>query len=370
LAITSWGCTQSQNTLPLTNIKADVTSNKEMKLSDYFENFKMVKLSSDSVMGEIKRIRYENDRIYVTDGNSMFVFSNTGKLLHKFSKFGKGPGEYLMIDDFIINGDSIIVLCRNWMSLITYSNSGEYGSACKFEHFPQAISPLVNNSCFIYFGDTYTPTLQHKLQRLRNNREESRYLPADEHRAKNLFVFSTHNFNKHNESIYFFEAYNDTIYKSINGCDMKPFFWVDYAGRNAPASFFTRDFRDMRELNAAFQAEKYARGVFNFAGSDRFLMFSTIYQKNGFFTVFDHVNTISKTYGMLEDDVVFKGLMYPIDEFSFSYHAEGNYIILPLEATKVEEWRKKHAPAEPFKEQINATHWEDNPILLIFDVKK
>ncbi len=363
------GCSQSQKLIPLTQITADITSIEEMKLTDYFENFRIVKLSSDSIINKIRKIRYENNHIYVSDGRGVFIFSETGELMHNFSKIGNGPGEYLYIDDFVVNGDSIIVISRSSRRQIIYNHSGEIISTQNLAYWAKSISPMVNNTLFIYCGNDYSPPqMQYKLRRIQNGQEDSQYLPIDENQGIYLHVMTEHYFNKHEEFIYFFEVFNDTIFESINGDDIKPAFRVDYQGKNIPASFFGHKYADIREFFQAYFTTSYAYGVVNFAMFDRFLMFSSFYQKNQKLTVFDHKDNISHTYVSLKDDAVFKGLTLPISEFS--YHATEKHVIFPLEATEVEEWREKYAPAEPFKEQINATHWDDNPVLLIFNVKK
>ena len=69
-----FSCQQTKKNYNISEIEVDITSEAELKLSDYFENFRLLKLSTDVVMGEIKRIRYENNQIYVSDGNTLFIF--------------------------------------------------------------------------------------------------------------------------------------------------------------------------------------------------------------------------------------------------------------------------------------------------------
>ena len=97
------------------------------------------------------------------------------------------------------------------------------------------------------------------------------------------------------------------------------------------------------------------------------LMFGSFYQQNKKLTVLNKQNKISNTYATIKDDVYFNGLTIPVSEFI--YHANKS-IIFPLDAYKVAEWRNSHPPTEQFKEMVNATTEEDNPLLLIFDFKK
>ena len=355
-------CQRSDKDLAITAIEADITSDAELTLSEYFENFKMLKLPSDIIIGEIERIKYENNRIYISDRqHSLFIFCEDGNLLTHFQKRGMGPGEYSRITDFMIDGEDIIVLDRNQHRLLTYDHSGESLSTRGIGYYAQAISPLVDNTFFLFLGNDYS----HKLRRFSNGQEDSAYLEVDEDLSY-LFIFSVQNFFRHQESIYFFQPFNDTVYKSTSGGPIKPFFYVDFKGNNAPESFYKRH-KDVVTFSNELQGSSYAVGVNNFALNDRFLMFSSFYQGNHKLTVFDRNNDISKTYAAIRDDIYLPGLSIPVSQFN--YHASQR-IIVPLDAFAVAEWRDAHPPSVQFEDMVNATEEEDNPLLLIFDFKQ
>ena len=360
-------CQQRERYLPGFSIEADVTSNAELFLSDYFENFRMLKLPTDVVMGELHRIRYENNKIYISDRQTLFIFSDDGNLLHYFQRIGRGPGEYNRITDFIVDGANIIILDRTFQNLLTYDLSGTCISTRKLGYWAQAISPVVDNSYFLYCGNEYGPNERHKLRRIKNEKDDFLYLPIDENHSKYLHINSNHYFYQHQEIIYFFETFNDIVYESIGGEDIKPSFYIDFKGKNIPSAFFEKEYANIVAFFMEFQKTSYAYGVINFAVYDRFLMFSSFYQTNMKLTVFDKKDKISKTFASVIDDIYFNGLTIPVSEFN--YHALKR-IIVPLDAFDVTEWRKEHQPAMQFKDMVNATKEEDNPLLLIFDFKQ
>lgn len=62
----------------------------------------------------------------------------------------------------MIDGEDIIILDRNQQKTITYDHLGNNISTFHLEYYAQAISPIVNNTFFLYNGfDT-----GHKLHRL------------------------------------------------------------------------------------------------------------------------------------------------------------------------------------------------------------
>jgi len=357
-------CQSTENNFSLLIIEADVISNAKMNLSDYFENFRMLKLPTDSVMGEIRKIQYENDRIYISDSqHTMFIFSDNGELLFCFNKKGQGPGEYAGITDFAVNGDVITILSQR--KLLSYNQFGEYISIRNLEFDVQSIS-ILNDAYFLYSGSMYQDSILYKLHIVRNRQENERFLPIDEYRSKYLFIWRTQNFYRHQDLIYFFEPFNDTVYVSNNN-EISPFFYIDYKGKNIPASFFKRGFSDIAEFYTEYNKTSYTYGTFNFALYDQFLMFGSYYQGNRILTVFDRKKQISHTFTAIKDDVYFKDLTIPTSEFN--YYAE-KHILVPINAFKVVEWRKTFQSEKQFKELVDATDEEDNPLILIFDFKQ
>lgn len=358
-------CLSKEQNLSIPAIEVDVTSNAELKLSEYFDNFRMLKLPNDTVMGEIEKIKYENNQIYISDGQTLFVFSDDGELLSCFKKRGQGPDEYSEIQDFMVDGETIIVLDRNQQKLLAYDHFGNSISTHNLEYYAQAISPIVNNSFFLYNGFD----ISHKLHRIRNGEEDSTYLAVNKNQAKYLFIFTHHNFYQYQKSIYFFQPINDTIYKSVDGGAINPSFYVDFKGKNMPASFLKRQYKDIKDFFDELSKTSYAYGVYSFVIYDGFIMFGSFYQKNKNLTLFDRKNKLSNTFSTIKDDICFNGLTIPISKFI--YHANKNkHIIVPLDAFSVVEWRKTYPPSEQFEKMVNATKEEDNPLLLIFDFKQ
>ena len=112
---------------------------------------------------------------HIHDGLTLFIFSEEGELISCFEKRGEAPDEYSGISDFVIDGENIIILDRNQQKTITYDHLGNNISTFHLEYYAQAISPIVNNTFFLYNGfDT-----GHKLHRIRNWKEDSVFLEVN-----------------------------------------------------------------------------------------------------------------------------------------------------------------------------------------------
>jgi uncharacterized secreted protein with C-terminal beta-propeller domain len=85
-------------------------------------------------MRDISKVENNGDRIYVLDkrGNSIFIFDNDGKYVGKISNLGRGPGEYLYIQDFqVFDGDIYIMETSKRLYTVSIPhNQLKYGYLC------------------------------------------------------------------------------------------------------------------------------------------------------------------------------------------------------------------------------------------------
>jgi hypothetical protein len=324
----------------------------------------MVRLDSEVVVGVIRRIRYENDQIYLTDGQTLFIYSNSGKYISHFKRTGAGPHEYRSISDFIVDGDTITIISRNSRKILKYDHSGYCLSENNHEYYETAISPTVGDFNFVFSGNSN----EFKLRKLQNGLTASFELPVDENQANYLHNTWHHHFFRNNQIIYFFELFNDTIYSSFGRNDITPSFYVDFHGKNVPAAFFKSKFSNVAEFRQEFDKMSYAYGVFNFVINDQILMLFSNYQEDIKLTLFNRKDGISQTFSEINYDICFNGLTIPANIFT-NLFVEKN-LFIPIDAYQIIEWRNAHSPTEQFKDIINAVDEDDNPVLFIFDFKR
>ncbi len=77
----------------------------------------------ESLIGDIKKVIYRDGRFYINDRTSdkIVVFDNNGKYITNIDKKGRGPNEYLKIDDFCVdNNMNVIVYCNMTVKLLKY----------------------------------------------------------------------------------------------------------------------------------------------------------------------------------------------------------------------------------------------------------
>jgi hypothetical protein len=353
---------------PLTVIEVDAASDNEMKLSDFFKDFRIVRLeTNDSVLlDEIQSIVQANDKIYVSDVRALYIFDKTGKFLSSINKKGQGPGEYTGISGFTVDGENIVIMSRTLKKIIVYRESGELVAEYKVDCYAQDISLLGEHNYVLYCGNDRADS-RDKIHIINSGKEEKQFMPIDEGRAKYLHYVSPYNFSVGGgDKLRFFEPYNDTVY-TVTGDTIEPAFYIDFKGRNIPPSFFAIKHKDIRAFAESVMEHDYAAGVFRFAENENTKMFVSNYKwSNVKLTFFDMRNKTSQTFASIRDDVFFNSLIVPVNEFPY---LAGENIIFPVNAITVTDWREKYQPAEQYKETLNAVDEDDNPVLFIFDLK-
>lgn len=84
--------------------------------------------TDECLIGEVTKLIYQNDLIYIADNTSqsVFVFDKFGKLKTKIHVVGNGPGEYTEINYFTVHGTDMVVYDINIRKLLFYDASGKF----------------------------------------------------------------------------------------------------------------------------------------------------------------------------------------------------------------------------------------------------
>ena len=87
--------------------KIELGKRQPMKISAISSGMKVVKLetSEDALLSNINDIKIFDDSIYILDviSKAIYIFDFEGNFVRKLQKEGRGPGEYLSINDFLID---------------------------------------------------------------------------------------------------------------------------------------------------------------------------------------------------------------------------------------------------------------------------
>jgi hypothetical protein len=86
----------------------DIDGGTFIEMSDIVDSFKFIPLQTtdDCIIGKIDKIVFTDTSIYVLDAElskSVFIFDRNGNFKVRINRLGRGPGEYVFLNDFAIN---------------------------------------------------------------------------------------------------------------------------------------------------------------------------------------------------------------------------------------------------------------------------
>lgn len=106
--------------------------NSSLKLSSFAESVEIIPLetTSQSLIGEIKKMYYRNGRYYMLVTNGLanaraLVFTEQGKFLYELDRLGQGKGEYIEMGTFVLMPNADIKVL-GWNKAVTYDSVGNY----------------------------------------------------------------------------------------------------------------------------------------------------------------------------------------------------------------------------------------------------
>ncbi len=113
------------------HIEIPVKQLQKVKMSDFISDFKAVKLefTENSMLHSIRKIIRYKEMIYVLDifgAKGVLVYDMNGKFIRKIGSVGRGPGQYAMPQDFIIDTDTNEIEIIGNRKIIYFALNGQY----------------------------------------------------------------------------------------------------------------------------------------------------------------------------------------------------------------------------------------------------
>lgn len=201
-----------------------------------------LKKDSNTLISRIDKILYVNNKFYILDSSlkTLFVFDESGDLLCKLRKIGRGPGEYIGIYGFDVDDEENIYIYDNMSSkIIKYStdfkNYNEIGIKYYFEEFLIIKDGLVLRNMYDNGEITsHLATLNLKSNKVDVLIDKKNYI--DDFSLTRFGMFSLF---KSNQNTYFNPRFTNKIYKISNTGELtqKMNIYGDYPNREFIESF-------------------------------------------------------------------------------------------------------------------------------------
>lgn len=175
--------------------------------------------NKNCLIGNINKIEVYDSLIFVGDYNqtkSIFIFDKTGNFVRKLHNYGKGPGEYIAIDEFNVDfpNKKIYINDRRQKKILVYDFNFNFIKSKSFNYFYRNVFGF-NNGLYLYQNSARNASSKLYYQFLvyddfDSKRINEKFLPFTEKDKYELFSYQ-HFRNFNNEKLFFRQSLSNRI---------------------------------------------------------------------------------------------------------------------------------------------------------------
>lgn len=328
-----------------------------------FEAAKYIPLETtdNSLISTIDKIIIYDNTFYILDKKqkSIILFNNQGKYINKLNNIGRGPNEYLSLEDFFIDNDTIYIFSSVSQKIIIHNLDFSPIRSFKVPTYGTNIS-LINDKIYLYTN--------FRADNLRNfyainkvsGKIEDCFSPFEE--KKKGVSYSKTTFSKYKDKLYCFLPFDYSIY-SIQDFSLSKISNLNFGkDKMFPEQFKDYSYEEQKDYKIAHYKDWFdlpINGINNLYWSDKFIFFTFT---NAIFPYiyFKSHESGKQIFGNLQNSETFL-----LANNAFGYINDSCYICInsPEDIHSYLE-RKYKLP-----ECLQNLKIDDNPVLSVFTLK-
>lgn len=352
---------------------------KEMQLSDLSETIKYIPLDNRVIVGDIndsKRIKIFDNNIFIWDyKKGLLRFSKDGKFINHIGTIGRGPSEYGQYSAFDINKNSREVYILEDKKFLVFNFDGDYirNEVIKSDYYLYNIDFISPGSLILATNNSYGESPFNwicsdcfgNILNVKNN--YIRFKPPE--LSSLIPSMITYKFD---DAVYYYEQYNDTIFKISNSEIKSAYIFLHDKTRFTP-EIFIRD--GMRNLSSYYiprniiESSKYLIILFHINSKNKLTVLNK--KNKNFFEIKGRKN--NGIFNDIDGGINFLPLIYNEEE-------NEEYLISVINAFEY----KVHVTSDAFKNATpkypekkteleklaNSLDENDNPVLMLVKLKE
>lgn len=208
-------------------LKVNINANQGKDFEKEIEIKEVIPLDNVQPIGSVRKVLFHQDKYFILDNSSdqIFCFDGKGHLDFKISDKGKGPNEYISIQNFFINSfDKQLEILSGDGKVLEYTTDGVLiglrSDSCGFDMVMDGIQLSSESVAFYGLGPTNNLYVQ------ANNSLNNRYfVPFVMERDMS---FSDKAFSMREGSALFCHGMNDSIYEVSSAHPVRAKYYVDF----------------------------------------------------------------------------------------------------------------------------------------------
>ena len=217
------------------------TTEHLLHLSDIADSLSYIKLATDTsnLIGVIDKIIPLKDRILIVDKDitqTIYIFDKSGKFIRKINKKGRGPGEYLSLNDVAVDVSNKRLIVHDDMAqkLSIFTYEGEFIEKIRLDFITTSIAYLGNNrlACYCDYINNPNYSIRSKspnliLFDLQTRKTQSKlFFNSTINRLGITGLINNLSSTYSNDTVHLIMPLNDTVYSICNN-KVQPEYYVD-----------------------------------------------------------------------------------------------------------------------------------------------
>jgi hypothetical protein len=298
--------------------------------SDIFEDYYVIPLETneDCLIGEIKSIRFSNDKIIILDSRvskSIFVFDQKGNFIRKIGCLGKGPGEFIQPHSISVNKEKEELAIYDAMlnKIQLYSLSGEFIKSITLNRSTACASIEIFDNA-IYLSNRLDGVSKYLLQAIDFDGKEVGKWLRNYYKKKSQNVYSP--------TTIFFQTANGLMYRSWF---MNDIFKIDNNTIESTLSLKVKNDKSVIKRNNMSDIqliedlhEDKPIKIASYAGTNKISIIDYIYYSDYNMLFYNHANNSNKIVNIrnFKDDIT----NISCRKMGRFYTSHNNCLVMPL----------------------------------------
>ena len=346
-------------------ITVDLNNPQKASLFEYFKKIDLIPLETNNevLIGRMYQIIYHENQYYVFDDhrtqNLIHIFDETGKFISKIDKRGQGPGEYIRVNEMIINPfTGNIDLLDHRGDIYSYDLSGNFIKKIRVTD-PEFLSVhrfvALNEKTYVFYS------FFHQFQIIYYNIEEMKIIHQAYEENSFSSTFSNFSFSYYRGKWYFCRPFDNMTYMLGNDSLTNAYIW-DFGKHNYDLKkiYFSEEL--LNDYDKIVEEGKRFPYKIHIQGQNNKYVIAQINTYNEWSNVFyDKSAQIGKFIKNFKESVLFRPY-YVTNEYVLSYCNHEDLDKYIHENMIDESNRKK------FRDLMNAKE-EENPVLIKYYFK-
>lgn len=341
----------------------------QVKASELFSYIEPVVLETtdSSLLKDISKSYLTKDYFFIKSHHALFIFDRKGHFVRKIERLGNGPEEYAGLSDFDVDEktNDIYILDKAQQKILIYDFTGKYQQTIPVGFWAMKLVKTDANQIYLYSGNEESPSNPYKLNLLTDASVGQSFLKIDQRKKEYLHINSPQNFYWKNGELFFFEAFNDTIYDVTRNT---PQYYLNYKN-SVPSDFFDQKFSNIMDFFQKYNGSGYVNSTYNVFENENKLFFSCFSKGVKYLNIYHKSTQHCSSYSSILDDLLFSDCIIPYSEDDFEFWTNRNGEIMYYVSSQYAAEHMSHITNDTHRQLIQAMVEDNNPIAIICKMK-